>query len=32
MGRNKALYSVFQMVMALDAVYNRNTLQVFCLT
>jgi len=27
-----ALAHVFQMVMALDAVYNRNTLQVFCLT
>lgn len=26
------LAHVFQMVMALDAVYNRNTLQVFCLT
>jgi len=26
------LAHVFQMIMALDAVYNRNTLQVFCLT
>jgi len=26
------LAHVFQMAMALDAVYNRNTLQVFCLT
>ena len=29
---NRDSCSVFQMVMALDAVYNRNTLQVFCLT
>jgi hypothetical protein len=29
---HQGFYSVFQMVMALDAVYNRNTLQVFCLT
>jgi len=31
-GHNQDFYSVFQLAMALDAVYNRNTLQVFCLT
>ena len=32
LGYNQDFPSVFQMAMALDAVYNRNTLQVFCLT
>ena len=32
LGYNQVFCSVFQLAMALDAVYNRNTLQVFCLT
>ena len=31
-GYNQDFCSVFQLAMALDAVYKRNTLQVFCLT
>ena len=32
LGYDRDFCSVFQLAMALDAVYNRNTLQVFCLT